>query len=130
MRQLFLAIAAIGLAGAASSETLTIAENTYSPLMDTKNGQIMSCGIHYSTFLTRYDGTPLGVQGSFSLMSYGSTDLIVASKATAVTANEEGLSRLRVHNLALRGQNGGVPGHASGVRRRWLLSNAIRRVYE
>jgi hypothetical protein len=57
--------------------------------------------------MTRYDGSPLGVQGSFSLLGFGATDLIMASKATAVTAKNEDLVRMPIHNLALRGNKGG-----------------------
>tara|TARA_R110000824_G_scaffold203813_1_gene388502 strand:- start:2786 stop:3436 length:651 start_codon:yes stop_codon:yes gene_type:complete len=92
------------LPGASSAGgVVDVLEVTYRPLMQTKNGRIHNCGIHFSLAVSK-DNRVFGVQGSLNEFYFQNKTPSIGLKITVVEAQQGQLVRLKLKSAFLRGK--------------------------
>ena len=102
MRIFIAAILSAMLPAIAYSESLTVVHNEYMPLMETRDGEIESCGVHFSAVLQRMDGTPIGAQGSINTALFKGGVPSMMIKVTLVEPLNDEVAHVKLLNLTLR----------------------------
>ena len=83
---------------------VNVLEATYKPLMQTRDGRIHNCGIHFSLAVTA-NGRALGIQGSVNEFYFKNKTPSIAFKITVVEVRQGQLVRHNLTSAFLRGRN-------------------------
>ncbi len=111
MTRLIILTALAGVLGALFTPAYSFAggvvdvlEAAYKPLMQTRDGRIHNCGVHFSLAVT-VNGRALGIQGSVNEFFFKNKMPSIAFKITVVEASQGQLVRHNLTSAFLRGQN-------------------------
>ncbi len=81
-----------------------VLDAAYKPLMQTKDGRIHNCGVHFSLAIT-IDNRAFGIQGSVNEFYFKNKTPSIAFKITAVEARQGKIVRHNLTSAFLRYQN-------------------------
>jgi hypothetical protein len=101
MRRIVIAVvmALTGTAGtAATAEPVNLLKAEYKPLVDSKDGRVNSCALHFSAVIQTLAGAPLNVQGSVVNTFFRDQLPGLIIKVAAVGASNGNLLRHKVHS--------------------------------
>ena len=98
MRRIVIA-AVMALTGtAANAEPVNLLKAEYKPLVDSKDGRVNSCALHFSAVIQTLAGAPLNVQGSVVNTFFRDQLPGLIIKVAAVGASNGNLLRHKVHS--------------------------------